>query len=155
MMRAAQQLHERGVTLVETVIAIVVVAIAVSAVLGVLAGTSQHSSDALIMSQAVSIAEAYAEEISLKPFADPDGTDGEATRAAFDDADDYNGLVDNGAYDQFGNPIAGLGGYTVTVAAVPSGVLPGIGAADALRVDVRVRYAPYVDYVLSAYKTRF
>jgi MSHA pilin protein MshD len=142
-------------TLVETVIAIVVVAIAVSAVLGVLANTVQHSSDALIMSQAVSIAEAYVEEVSLRPFADPDGTDGEATRAAFDDADDYDGLVDNGAYDQFGNPIAGLGGYTVTVAAVPSGALPGIGAADALRVDVRVQYAPYVDYVLSAYKTRF
>jgi MSHA pilin protein MshD len=142
-------------TLVETVIAIVVVAIAVSAVLGVLANTVQHSSDALVMSQAVSIAEAYAEEISLKPFADPDGTDGETIRAAFDDADDYNGLVDSGAYDQFGNPIAGLSGYTVTVAAVPSGGLPSIGAVDALRVDVRVQYAPYVDYVLSVYKTRF
>jgi MSHA pilin protein MshD len=142
-------------TLVETVIAIVVVAIAVSAVLGVLANTVQHSSDALVMSQAVSIAEAYAEEISLKPFADPDGTDGETIRAAFDDADDYNGLVDSGAYDQFGIPIAGLSGYTVTVAAVPSGGLPSIGAVDALRVDVRVQYAPYVDYVLSVYKTRF
>jgi MSHA pilin protein MshD len=152
--RVVKQRHERGMTLVETVIAIVVVAIAASAVLGVLATTVQHSSDALIMSQAVSIAEAYVEEISLKPFADPDGTDGEATRAAFDDADDYDGLVDNGAYDQFGNPIAGLGGYTVTVAAVPSGALPNIGGADALRVDVRVQYAPYVNYVLSAYKTR-
>jgi MSHA pilin protein MshD len=153
-MRIAKQRRERGMTLVETVIAIVVVAIAASAVLGVLASTVQHSSDALVMSQAVSIAEAYAEEISLKPFADPDGTDGEATRAAFDDTDDYDGLVDNGAYDQFGNPIAGLGGYTVTVATVPSGVLPGIGAADTLRIDVRVQYAPYVDYVLTAYKTR-
>jgi MSHA pilin protein MshD len=155
VIRRAKQWHERGMTLVETVIAIVVVAIAASAVLGVLANTVQHSSDALIMSQAVSIAEAYVEEISLKPFADPDGIDGEATRAAFDDTDDYDGLVDNGAYDQFGNPIAGLGGYTISVAAVPSGGLPGIGAVDALRVDVRVQYAPYVDYVLSVYKTRF
>lgn len=155
MIRGKTHSRERGMTLVETVIAIVVVAIAVSAVLGVLANTVQHSSDALVMSQAVSIAEAYVEEISLKPFADPDGTDGETARASLDDADDYNGLVDAGAYDQFGNPIAGLGGYTVTVATVPSGALPGVGAADALRIDVHVRYAPYVDYVLSAYKTRF
>jgi MSHA pilin protein MshD len=141
-------------TLIETIIAIVVVAICVGAILGVLARTIGHSADAMILSQAVSIAEAYVEEISLKPFADPDGTDGEGMRAAFDDADDYGGLVDNGAYDQFGNPIPGLADYTIAVAVVPSAALPGIGAGDALRIDVRVQRAPYVDYVLSAYMTR-
>jgi MSHA pilin protein MshD len=145
---------ERGMTLIELVIAIVVVAIAVSAILGVLSRNVEHSADAMIMSQAVSIAEAYMEEVSLKAFADPDGIDGEALRADFDDADDYAGLVDNGAYDQFGNAIAGLAGYTVSVAVGPSTALPGIGGADALRIDVRVAYAPYIDYVLSAYKTR-
>ena len=141
-------------TLIELVIAIVVVAIAVSAILGVLSRNVEHSADAMIMSQAVSIAEAYMEEVSLKAFADPDGIDGEALRADFDDADDYAGLVDNGAYDQFGNAIAGLADYTVSVAVGPSTALPGIGGADALRIDVRVAYAPYIDYVLSAYKTR-
>jgi len=141
-------------TLIELVIAIVVVAIAVSAILGVLSRNVEHSADAMIMSQAVSIAEAYMEEVSLKAFADPDGIDGEALRADFDDADDYAGLVDNGAYDQFGNAIAGLAGYTVSVAVGPSTALPGIAGADALRIDVRVAYAPYIDYVLSAYKTR-
>jgi MSHA pilin protein MshD len=145
---------ERGMTLIEVIIAIVVVAIAVSAILGVLARNVEHSADAMIMSQAVSVAEAYMEEVSLKAFADPDGIDGEALRADFDDADDYAGLVDNGAYDQFGNAIAGLAGYTVSVAVGPSTALPGIGGADALRIDVRVAYLPYVDYVLSAYKTR-
>jgi MSHA pilin protein MshD len=146
--------RERGMTLVETIIAIVVVAISVSAILGVFARTAGHSADAMIMSQGVSIAEAYIEEISLKPFTDPDGTDSETLRAAFDDADDYNGLVDNGAIDQFGNAIPALSGYTIAVAVVPSGALPGIAAADALRIDVRVRNAPYIDYVLSGYKTR-
>jgi MSHA pilin protein MshD len=141
-------------TLIEVVIAIVVVAIAASATLGVLSRSVAHSADAMILSQAVAIAEAYVEEISLKPFADPDGADGEAARADFDDADDYDGLLDNGAYDQFGNAIAGLAGYTVSVGVVPSAALPGIGGADALRIDVRVTYAPYVDYVLSAYRTR-
>jgi MSHA pilin protein MshD len=113
-----------------------------------------HSADALIVSQAVAIAESYIEEISLKPFADPDGNDGEIARATYDDVDDYDGLVDIGAADQFGNAITGLDGYTVSVGVVPSAALPSVASTDALRVDVRVQFAPYVDYVLSAYKTR-
>jgi MSHA pilin protein MshD len=84
---------------------------------------------------------------------DPDA-DGEAVRADFDDVDDYDGLVDAGAADQFGNPIPALAAYTVSVDVTPSAALPSIGAADAVRVDVRVQYAPYVDFALSAYKTR-
>ena len=76
--------------------------------LGVLSSTVGRSADAMVMSQAVAIAEAYLEEISLKAFADPDGVDGETTRAAFDDVDDYNGLVDNGARDQFGTALVPL-----------------------------------------------
>lgn len=113
-----------------------------------------RSADALVVSQAVSIAEAYIEEISLKPFADPDGADGEALRVDFDDTNDYDGLLDNGARDQFDSPIAGLGGYTVAVAVTPSGALPSVPAADALRIDVRVQFPPYVDYTLTGYKTR-
>lgn len=142
-------------TLVELVIAIVVVAIAVGAILGVLARNVEHSADAMIVRQAVAIAEAYMEEISLKPFSDPDGADGETNRIDFDDADDYDGLVDTGARDQFDSPLAGLSAYTISVAVVASGALPNVAATDALRIDVRVRNAPFVDYVLSAYKTRF
>lgn len=144
---------EHGMTLIEVVISIVVIAIAVSAVLGVLSRNALHSADAMVLSQAVAVAEAYLEEITLKPFVDPDA-DGEAARVDFDDVDDYDGLVDVGAADQFGNPIAALSAYTVSVDVTPSAALPGIAAADALRVDVRVQYAPYVDFSLSAYKTR-
>lgn len=145
---------QQGMTLVELVIAIVIVAIAASAVLGVLSSSVGRSADAMIVSQAVAIAESYLEEITLKPFVDPDGIDGEAARINFDDVDDYDGLTDAGAYDQFGNLIVGLGGYTVNVGVVASAALPGIAPADTWRVDVRVQFAPYVDYVLSGYKTR-
>jgi MSHA pilin protein MshD len=141
-------------TLIEVVISIVVIAIAVSAVLGVLSRNVERSADALVVSQAVSIAEAYLEEVSLKPFVDPDGADGEALRSDFDDVDDYDALVDAGAHDQFGNAIGGLDGYTVSVAVTPSGALPSVPSTDALLVSVRVRFAPYVDYTLSGYKTR-
>ena len=80
------------------------------------------------MSQAVAIAEAYLEEISLKSFADPDGVDGEAARPDFDDVDDYHGLVDNGARDQFGTALAPLAQYTVTVTVTPSAALAGVPA---------------------------
>lgn len=145
---------QRGTTLIELVISIVVVALAVSAVLGVLSSTAGRSADAMIIAQAVSVAEAYLEEISLKPFVDPDGADGEANRTSFDDVDDYNGLVDLGARDQFDNAIPALSGYTVSVSVVASGALPGIAAADAARVDVRVSHPPLVDFSLSGYKTR-
>ena len=146
--------RQSGMTLIEVVISIVVIAIAVSAVLGVMSMTVQRSADALVVSQAVSIAEAYVEEITLKPFVDPDGIDGEALRTNFDDMDDYDGLLDSGAFDQFGNAISGLGDYTISVAVTPSAALPSLPAADVLRVDVRVQFAPYVDYMLSGYKTR-
>jgi MSHA pilin protein MshD len=147
--------REAGVTLIELVISIVIVAIAGGAVLGVLARSAETSADAMIVSQAVSIGEAYLEEITLKPFVDPDGVDGETGRANFDDADDYDGLVDAGARDQFGNAIPALAGYTIRVAVSPSAALVGIPSTDAERIDVRVTYAPYVDLTLSAYKTRY
>ena len=57
---------QKGATLVEVVISIVVIAVAVTAVLGVLSTTVGRSADALIVTQAVSVANAYLEEISLK-----------------------------------------------------------------------------------------
>ena len=142
-------------TLIELIIAIVVIAIAVSSVLGVLTRNVQNSADAMVISQAAAIAEAYLEEVSLKPFVDPDGIDGEAARIDFDDVDDYNGLVDAGAVDQFGNPIGALSDYTVSVSVTPSAALPNVPLADTLRVDVNVARAPYVNFTLTGYRTRF
>jgi MSHA pilin protein MshD len=145
---------QRGMTLIEVVISIVVIAIAVSAILGVLATNVQRSADAMVVSQGITIATAYLEEISLKSFGDPDGADGEAGRSNFDDVDDYDGLFDAGAADQFGNPIPGLDDYQISVAVNTSGALPGVAASDAYRIDVRVEFAPYVDFTLSGYRTR-
>ena len=112
----------RGVTLVELVIAMVVISIALGGVLLVMNYTTARSADPLLQRQAVAIAEAYLEEILLKPYADPDGVDGEGSRALYDDVDDYDGLADNGARDQSGAAIAGLGNYTVNVRVQPATV---------------------------------
>lgn len=152
-MRQYRQI-ESGMTLIELVMSIVVIAIAVGAVLGLLSQTSGHSADAMIISQAVSIGEAYAEEIGLQSFDDPDGSDGEASRANFDDIDDYHGLVDVGARDQFGNALPGLAPYTVSVSVQNSAALTGVASGDVQRIDVRIVNAPYVDLTLTRYRTR-
>lgn len=147
--------EQRGATLVELLVSIVIVAIAASAVLGVLSMNTAASADPMIRHQAAAIAESYLEEILLKPLADPDGSDGETLRGDFDDIDDYDGLSDVGAHDQFGNPLAGLDAYTVSVAVAPSSALPAVPAADAVRVDVLVTHTNDINFLLSGYRTRF
>jgi MSHA pilin protein MshD len=142
-------MKQRGVTLVELVVSIVVVAIAISAVLGTLTFASTSSADAMVRQQAVSIASAYLEEILLRSYADPDGVDGESARAAFDDVDDYDGLSNTGAEDQLGTAIDGLDQYRVEVEVVQE----TIGGVDALRVDVSVDPPSGPTVVLSGYRT--
>lgn len=129
--------NHSGVTLIELIVAMVVVSIALAGVLMVINFTTLHSADPVLRHQAIAIAEAYMEEITLKNFTDPDA-DGEGNRALYDDVDDYNGLTDNGARDQNDNAIAGLGGYTVTVAVQNQNYGPAGGQVAGLQIDVTV-----------------
>jgi MSHA pilin protein MshD len=147
---------QRGTTLIELVITITIIAIAVSAVLGTLAANAKASAEGMARAQAMAIAEAYLEEIRLKPCVDPDGVDGESGRLNFDDVDDYNGLSNSGAVDQFGNAISSLSQYQVTVAVVHSGALTGVPNASAYRIDITVTYAvANVDVRLSGYRANY
>jgi len=145
----AARYRARGVTLVELVISIAVIAIAVVAVLGVLSMLSSSSADAMVRNQAVAIASAYLEEARGKAFA-ANGVPG--SRALYDDVNDYNGLVDVGARDQFGNAIAGLEQYTVSVT-VGAGTLGAVPAASVRRIDVSVTHPAGVTVLPSGYRT--
>lgn len=147
--------RQSGGTLIELVIAIVIISISVSAILMALSTSLAQSADPMIRHQAVSIAEAYLEEIALKPFADPDGVDGEASRDLFDDVDDYNALVDVGARDQFNAALAGLEDYTVTVAVTASSALPSIASTDLFLISVTITHAAQIDFTISAYRANF
>jgi MSHA pilin protein MshD len=128
---------QRGVTLVELVVAIVVISTAGAALVGTLSYLSGTGSEYLLQAQAQSIADAYLQEITGKSFADPDGVDGETNRQQFDDVDDYNGLDSPAAYDEAGNL---AGNFRVRVSLTPGG-LGAIPASDVWRVDVTVDYA--------------
>jgi MSHA pilin protein MshD len=147
--------RQHGFSLIELVVAITVVAIGATSILGTMGAVASHSADAMIQQQAVSIAQAYLDEILQRWVVDPYGSPPNTGRASWDLVDEYNGLNDLGAHDQFGNPIAALAAYNVSVAVVPSTALNGIAAAAARRVDVTVTYAPNVSVTLSGYRTDY
>ena len=147
--------RQAGTTLIELVISIVIVSIAVSAVLMAITMTVGSSADPMVRHQAIAIAEAYLEEISLKAFDDPDGVDGEANRTLYDDVNDYNGLVDVGARDQFNAALAGLGDYTVTVAVTASSALPSIASTDLFLISVTITHAADINFTVSAYRANY
>ncbi len=147
--------RQSGTTLIELIIAIVIISIAASGVLMAISTTVGSSADPMIRHQAVAIAEAYLEEIALKSFVDPDGVDGEASRDLYDDVDDYDGLVDNGARNQFDAAIADLSNYTVSVAVTASSALPSIFSTDLYLISVTITHAANINFTISAYRANF
>lgn len=146
---------QSGTTLIELIIAIVIISIAVAAVLMGMSTSITRSADPMIRHQAVAIAEAYLEEIALKSFDDPDGADGEGSRDLYDDVDDYDGLVDNGPRNQFGAALPNLDDYTVSVDVTPSSALPGIASTDLYLISVTVSHPVNVNFTVSGYRANY
>jgi len=146
--------NSQGFTLVELIVAMVVISVALVGVMSVINYTTLHSADPVLRQQAIAIAEAYMEEISLKNYSDPD-TDGEGSRALFDDIDDYNGLADSGAYDQNGNAISGLSSYAVSVSVVPQNYGPSGATVAGLKIDVTVTDPAGERLTLTGYRASY
>lgn len=147
-------LNNRGVTLIELIVAMVVISIAVVGVFSVINYTTLHSADPVLRHQAIAIAEAYMEEISLKNYSDPD-SDGEGNRSQYDDVDDYDGLTDNGAVDQNGNAIGGLNNYRVSVSVTPQNYGPAGALVGGLKIDVTVTDPAGESLTLSGFRANF
>lgn len=133
--------REHGMTLVELVVAIVVIAMAGSALVGTLSYLAGSSSTTLRQAQAQARADAWLAQITGKSFNDPDGVDGEANWGLYDDVNDYGGLT-----------LVEAGDFTVRVA-VNAGGLTGIPPNAVWRVDVSVEYDTNRTAVATGYRT--
>src|SRR5688500_609416 len=126
--------RDRGFTLAEIVVLIVVLSVALVGVLLVFQTTVRGSADPQVRKQALAVAEALLDEILLASY---DPLPGTGARAAFDDVDDYAAYTTAGGMrDIQGAPIAGLEAYDVTAIAVA--VTPLNGVAEAKRITVTV-----------------
>lgn len=147
--------RQRGVNLLELIIAIVVISIATTGVLLVYAQVVRHSADPMIQQQALAVAEAYLDEILARPVDDPDGTNAGETRATFDNIGDYHGIADSpplnqsGSADWDGDAQPDLPGYAVSVQVAANENVNGVPMS---RVDVTVTYGNVVSFTLSGYR---
>jgi MSHA pilin protein MshD len=136
-------------TLIEVVVAIVIIGLAGAALVGTLSYLSGTGNTSMLQAQAQSIANAYLTEILGKAFVDPN-VGGETLRAQFDDINDYNGLDTPAASDELGNA---AGNFRVRVSVV-AGALGAVPAADVRRIDVTVDYGNGSQVIASGYRTR-
>jgi MSHA pilin protein MshD len=143
----------RGFTLIELIISLAVISIAGVALMSTMAYLASNNSRALAESQAGAIANAYLAEVLARPVLDPALPDAEASRASFDDIDDYNGLYDSTARDQSGAAMGAAGQYSVRINVSNSAALPTVPAAATRRVDVTVQGTGGIRVVATGYRT--
>ena len=134
-----------GFTLIEMVLAIVIISIGLAGVLLAFDTAVKSSADPLIHKQMLAVAEEMMEEILLKPFASPSagfdqtnlawpvncGTVA-AVREAFDDVSDYGNYQTKGICNIKGEPVDGLAGYRLLVTVDPAASLGNAATGGAL-----------------------
>jgi len=172
--------RERGLSLIEVVIFIVVLGIGVAGMAILYNQLTLASVDPMVRKQAVAIANSLMEEVQLQPFTlcDPDdpavftaptppctlpealGAEAGESRygpTRYDNVNDYNGFSMSGIRDVKGIPIAGLEAYRARVDIVNAGAdLPAaVPAAEALRIDVTVDGPANIQVILRGYRLRY
>lgn len=176
--------RQRGLTLIELLLFIVVVGIALVAMMQVFVTATKSSADPMIRRQQLAIAESVLREVELMPFTwcDPDdanvATAGNAAGCAttqensgpdttngvlesrygptyyFDNVNDYAAFNMAGVRDMSNTPVPGLGGYGVAVA-VAGAALDSVTASDALKITVTVTAPDGSTLTLQGWRTRY
>jgi len=148
--------RQSGMTLVELIIAIVIINVGVMGVMLSFTSTVRSSVDPMIYKQMAAIADGMMEEILLKPFTatDPVPT-GTCARSTFNDIGDYNGYKPGKICDVEGIDITNLSGYTVQVSvAQPTAAFGALPAADVRQIVIDVgRTAGTETYRLTGWRT--
>ncbi len=130
--------RQKGFTLIELIIFIVVVGIGVTGVLSVFSTNIRSSADPLVRKQALAIAESLLEEILLKEFREHPSTGSNGSgglcdagagtnRSLWTNVCEYNGYTSTGITDVQGTAVPSLSGYSVSPAvAVSTETISGV-----------------------------
>ena len=109
--------RQGGFTLVEMIVAIVIIGVGLAGVLVAFTTTPRGSGDGLVRRQLLGIAEGLMEEVLSRPYAAvAGGGSANCERSAFNDLDDYNGYATTGRICSIdGSEIGNLAGYSVSI----------------------------------------
>lgn len=145
--------RQRGFTLIEMVLAIVVLGVGLAGVLIAFSTVTRGSADPVVAQQMLAIAEEMMEEIQLKPYAPAtNAAPAACARNTWNDVLDYNGYATSGQVCTIdGAAIPSLAGYSVRVTVVV-GTLGGVAAAR--RIDVTVTRGTN-SFTLTGWRTDF
>ncbi len=166
----ARSIFQRGISLIELIMFIVIVSVALAGILLVMNVTTKGSADPLIHKQAIAAAESLLEEIELQDFIAQDGTTHvcangvgancvPANRSTnYHVIMDYDGFNATGITSVNGVAVSGLGSYNASVAV--SGVALGtapyqIQAGSAVLITVTVTDPQGTQIAIDGYRTRY
>jgi MSHA pilin protein MshD len=143
----------RGFSLVEALVAIVIVSVALAGVVSVFQQAMRGSNNPVVTNQLVALAEEMMEEVQLKPYATArSGTYTGCARTDFTVVYDYKGYATSaGLCDIDGNLISALSAYAVQVD-VATTTLSGV--SEALIITVTVSRGSD-SFVLHGWRTRY
>jgi MSHA pilin protein MshD len=170
--------RQRGTTLIELVMTIVIIGVAVAGVVGAFSLMAGRSADPLNQSRAIALSQLYMDEILAKQFAhksplgggtvntskadcsnigvDDIGVDDES-RSTFNDVDDYDVLDDYPPKNSEEDSLNGYSSFRVSISVQCAG-----NDIDALaqnhqtkRIDITITDPSGNDYLFSAYRGNF
>tara|TARA_R110002124_G_scaffold263282_1_gene429560 strand:- start:72477 stop:72968 length:492 start_codon:yes stop_codon:yes gene_type:complete len=162
------RVNQSGATLVELVITIVIISVAIAGVVGAFSLIAGRSADPLNQTRAVALAQLYMDEILSRKYDEntpvggvpkqPGCTIGteEASRAGYDDVDDYNAISDAVPENAEGTPLtADYSGFLVSVVVQCAGGDLGLPSGDAKRVDLTITDPGGQGYSFSVYRANY
>jgi len=169
--------QQRGFSLIEMIVVIVVLGIGLTGVTLVINETVKQSPRPLVQTRAMELAQTYLDEILAKRFDETSGqgglprcdsTDNAAqvcsntmgneegnSRLLFDDVDDYNNLNNSPPITASGTTLSNYDSYRVQIAVTYAGGDLGLANRGAKRITVTVTTPLGTTIPVSAYRVNF